>query len=209
MDAARSRAWHAFYVAVALIVAAAGILAAVVLAATGRGGEMSRGHPDYAPLDLGPVTSADVALLRPPTAVWGYSTRFTDDALEQIAQALTDRDVQIATLQRRVAELAAAPAADIRRSPTDGRSEAGPATRGDERSDSPASPEAPASSGNFTESVRSGPAPDTEPRSGQVPGTESTPQEAPMFPDTQPTRAETEPTREPASRQESGAGQEE
>ncbi len=57
---------------------------------------------DHAPLDLGPVSATDVALLRPPTALWGYNMQVTDEALEQIAQAVRDRDVTIAFLQQRL-----------------------------------------------------------------------------------------------------------
>jgi hypothetical protein len=90
---------------VVLLIAAAAILVAVVVVASGRGGEMASPRPDYAPPDLGSVTAADVALLRPPSAVWGYNMRVTDEALERIAQAMQERDIQIAALQRQVADL--------------------------------------------------------------------------------------------------------
>jgi hypothetical protein len=83
------------------------ILVGVFWAATGRGGELAYEHPDYAPLDLGPVSATDVALLRPPTALWGYNMQVTDEALESIAQAIRDRDVTIAFLQQRLADLTA------------------------------------------------------------------------------------------------------
>ena len=57
------------------------------------------------PLDLGPVSATDVALLRPPTALWGYNMQVTDEALEKIAQAIRDRDVTIAFLQQRLADV--------------------------------------------------------------------------------------------------------
>ncbi len=56
-----------------MLVAAIVILAGVVVVASGRGGEIAPEHPDYPPIDLGPVTAADVALLRPPSAAWGYN----------------------------------------------------------------------------------------------------------------------------------------
>jgi len=62
---------------------------------------------DHAPLDLGPVSATDVALLRPPTALWGYNMQVTDEALERIAQSIRDRDVTIAFLQQRIADLTA------------------------------------------------------------------------------------------------------
>jgi hypothetical protein len=90
-----------------MIVVAAAILVGVFFAATGRGGELAYEHADHAPLDLGPVSATDVALLRPPTALWGYNMQVTDEALEQIAQAVRDRDVTIAFLQQRLADLTA------------------------------------------------------------------------------------------------------
>jgi hypothetical protein len=89
-----------------MIVVAVAILAGVFFAATGRGGELAYEQADHAPLDLGPVSATDVALLRPPTALWGYNMQVTDEALEQIAQAVRDRDVTIAFLQQRLADLA-------------------------------------------------------------------------------------------------------
>jgi hypothetical protein len=88
-----------------MIVVAVAILVGVFFVATGRGGELAYEHADHAPLDLGPVSPADVALLRPPTALWGYNMHVTDEALEQIAQAIRDRDMTIAFLQQRLAEL--------------------------------------------------------------------------------------------------------
>jgi hypothetical protein len=88
-----------------MLVAAVVILAGVVVVASGRGGEMVTTEPDYPPIDLGPVTSADVALLRPPSAAWGYNMRVTDEALEVIAKAVTERDVHIAALEQEVSDL--------------------------------------------------------------------------------------------------------
>jgi hypothetical protein len=85
-----------------MILVALAILAGVFVAATGRGGELAYEQADHAPLDLGPVSAADVAGLRPPTALWGYNMQVTDEALERIAQALRDRDVTIAYLQQRL-----------------------------------------------------------------------------------------------------------
>jgi FlaG/FlaF family flagellin (archaellin) len=90
-----------------MLIAIAAVLVGVFYAATGRGGEMSYEHVDHAPLDLGPVSAADVALLRPPTALWGYNMQVTDEALERIAQAIRDRDVTIAFLQQRLADVTA------------------------------------------------------------------------------------------------------
>jgi hypothetical protein len=86
-----------------MILVAVAILVGVFVAATGRGGELAYEQPDHAPLDLGPVSPSDVAMLRPPTALWGYNMQVTDEALDRIAQALRDRDVTIAYLQQRLA----------------------------------------------------------------------------------------------------------
>jgi hypothetical protein len=92
-----------------MILVAVVILVGVFFVASGRGGEMAYEYADHAPLDLGPVSATDVALLRPPTALWGYNMQVTDEALEQIAQAIRDRDVTIAFLQQRLADLSAPP----------------------------------------------------------------------------------------------------
>ncbi len=85
-----------------MLLAVIAVLVAVFFAATGRGGELSREHADYAPLELGSVSAADVALLRPPTALWGYNVEVTDEALDRIARALRDRDLTIAYLQQQL-----------------------------------------------------------------------------------------------------------
>ena len=95
-----------------MILAAVVILVGVFFVASGRGGELAYEQADHAPLDLGPVSATDVALLRPPTALWGYNMQVTDEALEHIAQAIRDRDVTIAFLQQRLADLSA-PAAPV------------------------------------------------------------------------------------------------
>jgi hypothetical protein len=88
-----------------MILVAVAILVGVFFVATGRGGELAYEHADHAPLDLGPVSATDVALLRPPTALWGYNMQVTDEALDRIAQAVRDRDVTIAFLQQRLVDL--------------------------------------------------------------------------------------------------------
>jgi hypothetical protein len=90
---------------VVLLLAAAIIVAGVIAVAMGRGGELAPAPADFAPLDLAEVTSTDVALLRPPSALWGYHREATDEALSQIARTISDQEVQIATLQRQLAEL--------------------------------------------------------------------------------------------------------
>jgi hypothetical protein len=90
-----------------MILVAVVILVGVFFVASGRGGEMAYEQADHAPLDLGPVSPTDVALLRPPTALWGYNMQVTDEALERIAQSIRDRDVTITFLQQRIADLTA------------------------------------------------------------------------------------------------------
>ena len=88
-----------------LILAFAAILAGVVGVAIGRGGEMAEFAGDYPPCEADDLmTAADVALLRPPSALWGYNVQATDEALGRIAQVVTERDVEIAALRRQLAE---------------------------------------------------------------------------------------------------------
>ena len=105
-----------------MILVAVAILVGVFFVATGRGGELAYEQADHAPLDLGPVSATDVALLRPPTALWGYNMQVTDEALEQIARAVRDRDVTISFLQQRLADLTTRPV-----EPGDPAGPAGPA----------------------------------------------------------------------------------
>ena len=93
-----------------MILAAVAVLVGVFYAATGRGGEMSYEPADHTPLDLGPVSATDIALLHPPTALWGYNVQVTNEALERIARAMRERDVRIAYLQQQIADFAARPA---------------------------------------------------------------------------------------------------
>ncbi len=86
-----------------MLLAVVAVLVAVFFVATGRGGELSREHVDYAPLELGSASAADIAMVRPPTAMWGYNVDVTDEALDQIARAVRDRDLTIAYLQQQLA----------------------------------------------------------------------------------------------------------
>jgi hypothetical protein len=96
-------------VPVVLLIAAVVIVATVVLVAVGRGGGMSAEHPDYAPLDLGPVSATDVVLLRPPSGLWGYNMQATDEAFERIAESIRERDVRIVALEQLVTDLSKDP----------------------------------------------------------------------------------------------------
>jgi hypothetical protein len=91
-----------------LLIVALAILCGVVVVAMGRGGELARQSADVRPLDGEIITAADVALLRPPAALWGYDMRSTDDALNMVARTVTERDVEIAILRRQIADLEAA-----------------------------------------------------------------------------------------------------
>ena len=95
-------------VSVLLLLAGAVILAGVVAVAMGHGGEMAEFPSDYVPPRLGELlTASDVAMLRPPSALWGYNTQVTDEALSRIAQVVTARDVEIAVLRQQLADLRA------------------------------------------------------------------------------------------------------
>jgi hypothetical protein len=93
------------YVPVVMLVAAAAVLAGVIAVALGRGGELALFQADYAPVKLDEVAATDVVLFRPPLALWGYSVQATDEALNRIAEALTERDIEITALRQKVANL--------------------------------------------------------------------------------------------------------
>ncbi len=86
-----------------MLLAIVAVLVAVFFVATGRGGELSTEHADYAPLELGSVSAADIAMMRPPTAMWGYNVDVTDEALDLIARAVRERDLEVAYLQEQLA----------------------------------------------------------------------------------------------------------
>jgi hypothetical protein len=92
-------------VVVVIVIAAVAVIAAVVLVAVGRGGQLSAERGDYLPIDLGPVSATDVALLRPPTGLWGYNMQATDEAMERIADSIRERDVRIVALEQLVTDL--------------------------------------------------------------------------------------------------------
>ena len=96
-------------VPILLLLAGVVILVGVVSVAMGRGGEMAEFATDSLLPSLDDVmTAADVAMLRPPSALWGYNVQVTDEALSRIAQVITERDVEIAVLRQQLAELRAA-----------------------------------------------------------------------------------------------------
>lgn len=90
---------------VVLLVAAVAIVVGIIVVAQGGGGELARFPADVPPFDAQVETATDVALLRPPPALWGYNMQYTNDALSRVAQAMTERDVEIADLRRQLEEL--------------------------------------------------------------------------------------------------------
>lgn len=98
-----------------MLVAAVAVLAGIIAVAVGRGGELTFFQADYAPLKLDEITATDVVLFRPPMALWGYSVQATDEALNRIAEALTERDIEITALRQQVANLEASSPAGRRR----------------------------------------------------------------------------------------------
>ena len=98
-------------VSVVLLVAAAVIGVGLIVVAAGRGGEMTEFSPDLAPHETDVATAADVALLRLPVApvvLGGYHRPYTDEVLNLVARAVTERDVEIAMLRRQIAHLQSA-----------------------------------------------------------------------------------------------------
>jgi hypothetical protein len=93
------------------------VVAGAVLVARGRGGDLSVERNDYLELELGPVSATDIALLRPPMALWGYNMQATDEALDRIAASIRDRDVRIVALEQLVTDLSREPAAQPLSSP--------------------------------------------------------------------------------------------
>jgi hypothetical protein len=98
-------------VTVVLLVAAAAIAVGLIVVAAGRGGEMTEFSPDLPPHETDVATAADVALLRLPVApvvLGGYHRPYTDEVLNLVARAVTERDVEIAMLRRQIAHLQSA-----------------------------------------------------------------------------------------------------
>jgi hypothetical protein len=141
-------------VPVVMLVAAVAVLAGIIAVAVGRGGELAFFQADYAPIKLDEVAATDVVLFRPPMALWGYSVQATDEALNRIAEALTERDIEITALRQQVANLEASSPAGRRRvygvlgrkdRPARlGRPASGRPAAGDERSSGRLRPGAPA-----------------------------------------------------------------
>jgi len=163
-------------VPVVMLVAVVAVLAGIVAVAVGRGGELAFFRADYAPLKLDEIAATDVVLFRPPMALWGYSVQATDEALNRIAEALTERDIEITALRQQVANLEASSPPVRRRvhgvlgrkdradrpgQPASGR----PAASRDERSSGPLPRVAPSSDASGSGARSSGPLPRVAPSS--------------------------------------------
>jgi hypothetical protein len=164
-------------VPVVMLVAAVAVLAGIIAVAVGRGGELAFFQADYAPLKLGEIAATDVVLFRPPMALWGYSVQATDEALNRIAEALTERDIEITALRQQVANLEVSSPPGRRRvygvlgrkdrPDRAGRPASGlPAASGDERAAGPLPPAAPPPGASGPGTRPSGPLP----RVGAPPG---------------------------------------
>jgi hypothetical protein len=103
-----------------MLVVAAAVLVGVIAVAVGRGGELTYFQADYAPLRLDEVSATDVVLFRPPLTLWGYNAQATDEALNRIADALTERDIELSALRHQVETLRESPG------PSAGRESPGP-----------------------------------------------------------------------------------
>jgi hypothetical protein len=114
-----------------LILAAIAILGGVIVVAMGRGGELAYSLADSASYGRELTSTAELARFRPPAAFLGYSAQATDEALQQITQAMAERDAELAVLRREVAILrerqseAAAGDTDAARRDSPGRDSAG------------------------------------------------------------------------------------
>jgi len=96
---------------VLLAAAAAVIAVGMIVVAAGHGGEITEFSPDVPPHETDITTAADVALLRLPVApvvLGGYHRSSTDEVLNLVARAVTERDVEIAMLRRQIAHLQSA-----------------------------------------------------------------------------------------------------
>jgi hypothetical protein len=171
-------------VPVVMLVAAVAVLVGVVAVAVGRGGELTFFQGDYAPLKLDEISATDVVLFRPPMALWGYSVQATDEALNRIAEALTERDIEITALRQQVADLEAWPPGSPRargvpgsndRADVPGRPASGwPAASPDERSPGPLPPAGPPPGASGPGTRSPGPLPQVGPPPGASgPGTRS------------------------------------
>jgi hypothetical protein len=91
-----------------LLAIAVVILGGIMLAALGRADAMAWVPGDSVPMEVPDASAAEIAMLRPPLSLWGYNAQVTDEMLQQIANAVSARDVEIAALRMKLEELQAA-----------------------------------------------------------------------------------------------------
>jgi DivIVA domain-containing protein len=104
-----------FLVFVVGVLVVAGLLFLGAALLMGRGETQPPAEPDRSPLELPedrPVTGDDVRALRLSVAARGYRMTEVDWLLEQFADALEERDAEIASLRARLAEQQETGAAD-------------------------------------------------------------------------------------------------
>jgi hypothetical protein len=92
-------------VPVIMFLVAVAILIGVVYVAIGRGGELGTDTPTWMPTSGGFMNMAGVQVQLPPTTIIGYDVHATLDELQWLAQALGDRNSQVAALRMEVARL--------------------------------------------------------------------------------------------------------
>lgn len=95
-----------------LLAAALAILAGVVVVAMGRGGEIAQSRRDVPVLPPTIRTAADVATLRLPVGVFGYSEHATDEALDAAARLIAEQHREIARLRGELLRMRTENAAD-------------------------------------------------------------------------------------------------
>ncbi|WP_433350561.1 hypothetical protein ACQP25_40935 [Microtetraspora malaysiensis] len=95
---------------VVLALAAIAVVAITVKVSQGHGGEMAVFLPDTPPLVIprGRLNAADLARLQLPIGLVGYQTDAVDVTLQRVAASLGERDLHIAALEQRLAELVTA-----------------------------------------------------------------------------------------------------
>ncbi|WP_433416164.1 hypothetical protein ACQP1V_39525 [Microtetraspora malaysiensis] len=95
---------------VVLALAAIAVVAVTVKVSQGHGGEMAVFPPDTPPLVIprGRLYAADLARLQLPIGLVGYQTDAVDATLQRVAASLGERDLHIAALEQRLAELVTA-----------------------------------------------------------------------------------------------------
>ncbi len=89
---------------VVLLLAAVAVVAATVALASGRGGELSEPAAESHLPELPGGVDADLARLHLPRGLWGYHVAATDEVLNRLADALIERENQVAELEHRLAE---------------------------------------------------------------------------------------------------------